>query len=474
MNYCISAKKLWETFRRLTDPQPSFVRLRFQDGTAVLFDESGNLSPAASDGGVRNPRGDGLTISDTAQAFGIDVDAHYDPESLYVDVNSIRWLNTALIMIGVAISIGLSVALSLNRIVRIEQLEKTVNDLSGLPANAAVPARPGDEYGRIRAILRPMRQEFNNLRINQQLYQSVLKQQTLHLLFHHFFKNRTEVNNALSVSGMELFEEQFYVFGIALRGAEDLPDALAARFADKLSCEETLPGKTLLYVLEELPNLDLSQSLRIAAAEDLIRQLQIAGAEVIGIAVSRVYQNVYLASFAYQEVRGLLEAMAQDAHFELKAAQDTSRGGSKAAKLDAQELNRFLNAVQNREIAAAKRALVRMNSHISVDAKDIREQQYLRFCLLQSLISCLQSSQTSGAFIDSLIRIDPSDETAFEEAINGLLERYIADTTPQDSFRSIVNYIREHYADCNLTAEQVAAFGGFNKTYLSRLFKSKI
>ena len=48
------------------------------------------------------------------------------------------------------------------------------------------------------------------------------------------------------------------------------------------------------------------------------------------------------------------------------------------------------------------------------------------------------------------------------------------DSANQDSFRNILSFIEENYADCNITAERVAEFAKLNKIYLSRLFKLRM
>lgn len=476
VNYTIPFTAFSRILGRMSDTQPAYINLIFEDGSTVHYDGHNNLSliaPAAYETDTAATHY--TTIRRPLDSMGMAVEIVYNPDEIYADVNSAQHLNTLLVLLGVVASTIASVFLSQNRSKKIRSIE----EMAGLPMEDAASTRSGvrlhDEYAHIQSIIRLAQQETSDLRSSQQMHAILLKQQTLQLIFHSYFKGRDAVNHVLSLGEMELFEENYFVGGIQLPPSTVVPGALWARFAAELCCAESVKGRTTFFFLLEIPNADLLLELRKNVVEEMKRLLVQTGIPSACLAVSQAYQDIYDASYAYQEVLSLLEQTQGGPGYEVKYWEYAASAPSGAISLDAAGLERFLTAVEERDPDAAAHALRDLNQSIAASGQSQGSQRYLRYCILQPLIALVQTQMPdiSSAFVDAIVRMDPSDGLHFEENVNRLLGLYLPPTQRQDNFQRVLDFIRDNYADCNLTAELVAEYGGFSKAYLSRLFKAR-
>lgn len=475
-NYCIPFSSYRRLLNRLSDTQPVYINLAFPNGEVVHYDGRNGLALVSHEDYAMAMRASKYTILQrTSRAMGVSVEIVSDPKQIYSDVNNVQYINNLLMMVGVGASMLASVYLSRNRSRKIRNIEALAGvNPTGFSAKGTGLLLP-DEYAHIQSIIQLTQQESSDLRSSQRIHQTLLKQQTLQLMFHSFFKSRSDVNQVLGIAGIELFEEHYFVGGVLLPESSVIPEMLWARFALELCCAESLNAQPVFFYLLELPNTDLTNSLRAGVLEEIQTLLKQSGVEAACLGVSQAYQDIYEASYAYQEVMGLLERAEIASGFETKFWEYPSEVPRKALQLDKHALEGFLTSVEERDAEAAASALHGLNQQILAGSDSDESKRYLRYTILQPMIELIQTKlpDVSGALVEGLLRIDPSDGASFEEQINRLLSQHLVIHTRQDNFQRVLDYIRANYADCNLTAEKVAEYGGFNKAYLSRLFKTR-
>lgn len=478
VNYLIPYTSLARILGRLLDTKPAYVNLRFENGDTVHYRNTGTLSVIPSADFQQDTEADAYTvISQSAKAMGVEIDALYHQPQFYGVVNSTQLLYHLLILTGGLASMLVSVYLSSRRVRRIRSLETMVQATQSPEPTPDGKRRTNDEYTNIRSYIRHIQQEYTDLRSNQSTYLSVFKQQTLRLTLHGYFKEKAEINQMLAVGDMELYEEYFFIGGVLFAEGAEIPAALWDGFAADLCCEEVFGGRCLLIFLLELPHTDASGALR----QKTVREIQgiladHAGEEAVFVAVSNVYQNVELASYAYQETLDLLKQADSSRGFAYAIGQSEVSAACDVLQLKHGDLEHLLRAVADQDLPAITQAFKTLNQRIAVNSGTDESRRNLRIYVQESLAHLIQTKMqsVSETLPEGILRVDPSDGAAFEDSILALFQRHLSGDTRDMHFQKILDYIRMNYADCNLTAEQVAQVAGCNKAYLSRLFKAHL
>ena len=456
LNFLAPLSALTQADTQLSGSALDGLLLAFGDGGAVSF--------------VR--RGDGVSAiraNDTAETEpsiqsdvfdGVTISARYDRAVMYQDVRRAQASGTVMLCVGMLASALVSIYLSRRRWSRLRAVEDYVQGVSA-------PEIPkAEEFGVIVSRFRQMRAEQQGLEQSFVSHRGRLRQQIALILFQGSaeISDRGAMDSLLRECGLTLNEEYFYVG--ALCPAQEAESALA----DRLYCETRLSGRRVLLFLGELPNADEDQSLRRADAEHLIAQ---CGAKSI-VAASQVYQPLTMVSYACTEALKELDnrLIVGDEPFVCCVP---PKNAAPAARpwFNFDLLTAFSDSLTRGDFAEAAGQLDALLALIDSEPDTpSAERSYLRGCIVQAALTVFKDAGREDA-VKALSTLNPEDGAAFAGGFGDILRACREpDEERSDIFTRVLQYVERHYAENDLSYEQVADYAGVTKTYLSRLFRA--
>ena len=379
---------------------------------------------------------------------------------MYQDVRRAQASGTVMLCVGMLASTLVSIYLSRRRWNRLRAVEDYVQGVSA-------PEIPkAEEFGVIVSRFRQMRAEQQGLEQSFVSHRGRLRQQIALILFQGSaeISDRGAMDSLLRECGLTLNEEYFYVG--ALCPAQEAESALA----DRLYCETRLSGRRVLLFLGELPNADEDQSLRRADAEHLIAQ---CGAKSI-VAASQVYQPLTMVSYACTEALKELDnrLIVGDEPFVCCVP---PKNAAPAARpwFNFDLLTAFSDSLTRGDFAEAAGQLDALLALIDSEPDTpSAERSYLRGCIVQAALTVFKDAGREDA-VKALSTLNPEDGAAFAGGFGDILRACREpDEERSDIFTRVLQYVETHYAENDLSYEQVADYAGVTKTYLSRLFRA--
>lgn len=470
VNYLVDFEKLGKIVSCVFTTNPECMVLRMEEQKPLYFclSDDHSVAPISEENFWSERKNIEYTsVNCMINSLDGEVELIYRSEMLYTEVCREQIVNYLLLTMGMIISVLSSLRLSIRKQQKIQCLEKMFDG-----AKTEEPTHSVDEYNYIRGKIQTILQETSELQSTREIYIQNLKKQTTKLIFHGIFRDDCETMQVLEMGGIELCEENFFVCGLLFEGTEKQRELFMQSIANEIFCEELLNGQQIILLFEELPNVDSLQKIRVEYAETLMKRLLQIGAENVRAAISQSYQNLHHGCFAYQEVIGLLEQMQRSAKTEIRCWKKASGA---AVQLKPAMVERFLKGVIQWDTEETTRALKELTRYIILESGTEENSRYLRYSILQRLGVLIQSElvDNDGKFLNAVMQVDPSDGERFEMKLLHAIHEYFDTHKNQDNIACIIEYIHQNYSNCDLTAEQVAAYGGINKTYLSRLFKAK-
>lgn len=460
LNFLAPLSALTQADTQLSGSALDGLLLAFGDGGAVSF--------------VR--RGDGVSAiraNDTAETEpsiqsdvfdGVTISARYDRAVMYQDVRRAQASGTVMLCVGMLASTLVSIYLSRRRWNRLRAVEDYVQGVSA-------PEIPkAEEFGVIVSRFRQMRAEQQGLEQSFVSHRGRLRQQIALILFQGSaeISDRGAMDSLLRECGLTLNEEYFYVG--ALCPAHSAAQEAESALADRLYCETRLSGRRVLLFLGELPNADEDQSLRRADAEHLIAQ---CGAKSI-VAASQVYQPLTMVSYACTEALKKLDdrLIVGDEPF---VCCNPPKNAAPAARpwFNFDRLTAFSDSLTRGDFAEAAGQLDALLALISSEPDTpSAERSYLRGCIVQAALPVFKDAGREDA-VKALSTLNPEDGAAFAGGFGDILRACREpDEERSDIFTRVLQYVETHYAENDLSYEQVADYAGVTKTYLSRLFRA--
>ena len=456
LNFLAPLSALTQADTQLSGSALDGLLLAFGDGGAVSFVRRGDgvsairaNNTAETEPSIQSDVFDGVTIS-----------ARYDRAVMYQDVRRAQASGTVMLCVGMLASALVSIYLSRRRWSRLRAVEDYVQGVSA-------PEIPkAEEFGVIVSRFRQMRAEQQGLEQSFVSHRGRLRQQIALILFQGSaeISDRGAMDSLLRECGLTLNEEYFYVG--ALCPAQEAESALA----DRLYCETRLSGRRVLLFLGELPNADEDQSLRRADAEHLIAQ---CGAKSI-VAASQVYQPLTMVSYACTEALKELDnrLIVGD---EPVVCCVPPKNAAPAARpwFNFDLLTAFSDSLTRGDFAEAAGQLDALLALIDSEPDTpSAERSYLRGCIVQAALTVFKDAGREDA-VKALSTLNPEDGAAFAGGFGDILRACREpDEERSDIFTRVLQYVERHYAENDLSYEQVADYAGVTKTYLSRLFRA--
>lgn len=463
VNYVLPFSGLRGILSRLASANIDYIELEFSGGERLLY--------ACADGIrlVSREEGEGLDrtrYDQMERGFGGDpifLRIYYQDAALYSDAHHLQRQNILLMALGAILSLCAAYLLSRQQLRRIRQLEETLSAAVISPDTKLHLPRKWDEYSGVRAILEQVQEKYSDLSDSRRLYQALLRQQTMKLLLHHLFPDQKELMHMLE-SGNAVLNEEYFCLGCVVwpKGGE-LPGEIGQMFESGLCCEENAAGMKVFCFLMELPNMDSDSALRGHLA-DRIRACHAPDAQE-EILFSPVFRDIGLFHYAWQE-------MQQRIAHESDQSEDSQRMLS-GESTDPSRIAPFLSAFKKGVMQEARCLLDQFCQYVEALAVSPSEKNTLRYDLLHQMMMLIhrEMPERENDMQQRLEKINYLNGREFQAQMRILLQA-LGEETGSDAFVKAVEFIHANYQDYNLSADQVAEYGGFNKTYLSRLFKA--
>lgn len=463
VNYVLPFSGMKNILSRLASINIDYIELQFSNGESIHYvcHDGIRLVSVSESQTLEKNRFDQMDISFGADPITLRI--YYQDTELYSDAHHFQRLNTLLMALGAILSIGAAYFLSRRQLKRIKRLEETISTAMISPDTKLQLPRRWDEYSGVRAAVRQAQEKYSDLSDSQQLYQALLRQQTLKLLLHHLFIDQKELAHMLESANAALNEEYFCLGAVIYPQDTEVPRGLWRLFDGGLCCEELLGNHRIFCFLMELPHIDSVSALRSEMAQRLQDEKMIA--QDTEILFSLVFQDLGQAHYAWQEMEKRI--------CKGNTAEENPRSIS-TADYPLNDLRRpFLAAFEKRIYQEARNLLDSFCQRVDILPGSAAEKNALRYDLLNQMMAVVHNRlpEKEEKIQAQLEKINYQDGKEFHHQLRALLQN-MGEQTGSDAFVKAVEFIQANYQDCNMSADQVAKYGGFNKTYLSRLFKA--
>lgn len=407
-----------------------------------------------------------------AKKLDMEIECAFDSNSLYRSVNVWQNTITLVLILGMLLSALLAYQFCRRRVRDLEELENFVAD-SGAEKASAV--KRTSEFFNVQSMIQRIWRESSALMENIGAYQSALKQQMALNLFHGSVHDRKALSCMLDACGMEISEEYFFLGGFLLEISEKQNAQIRELLANDLFCETDIGGKKALVFFMELPNCDSAKRIRERIAQSMREILTGVGMRQAKLGISRVYDDISMAQYAYLEICSILEKMSK----EVKSSDtfcymfESEKETQQTQALDPVKLQPFSQAVMKQNLGEANASLKKLEQLTADSSISEENKAYFRLCILNAFalaINQIGNLKNQKVFLE-VAKIDPNNGQPFFKSIRDVLLLICSARYKQTDSDQIVRYIEKNYMRCDLSLEDIAQEFGVSKNYLSRMFR---
>lgn len=383
------------------------------------------------------------------------------------DFYDLRNMNLILLMVGLLLSVLLSLALS---VVRFSQLRTLINNFSN---KTSVHKEKKDwmknEFDYIQNLLDEAIANNIMLRKNEHYHRRMMLKQVSMLIFNGLLREREEIQSALKISGTELMEDYYFLFGLKVSNKE-LLKKLEEFFENDIHYSMNENGKCFVFVLYEISFKDCQMSSRYELAKRLQETLGLANIVCDRLAMSQVYSKISLANYAYLEVLSILNTPFDREDKIICWEKWIQYSGKNVIWYDNDALNNFRKAVAAKQEQEALGILKEALRQVET----IDDARHLRYMFLQYLLLEIDSSgeeEENKQLIYETNAIDVEDEHGYVEGIQQILNQFCDSKQSDDEFVNVIQFVQDNYMNYELSLIMVAEYAGLSKSKTSRLFK---
>ena len=374
-------------------------------------------------------------------------------------------VNMALIVVGISLSAAISRRLNRRRMEEIRYLE----DIAGGNPGRAFPTN--SIYSPLEHIIR------NGLEDTRLLEQRVLEgdaqllEKTAYMIFHGMV-SCSELDTVFRKLGLKGVPDSFFVCAVGT--GSPMGPGVPSMLQDCLQAYVVREGLQAKAFLCGLQAQDENRIRRKGMAGEIRKCLHQQGFGGVHIGMSRVYEEPMMIDCAYGEavralehVQGLKggdycccwEDMMQEAGFFLP---------------EASALERFSEALAERDFQEAISLFWHMMEGSAVRECSRENARYARYTILSRLVEYLErGGPEEKVSLKECLDMDVGDEKTYTRTVMKVLKAQLV-KKDGDKFTKMLRYIEENYSRSGLTFEEVAAAGGIGKTYVSKVFRSRL
>lgn len=464
VNYLIPLEKFFQSLNTLQNYALSSVQICFSDGNQLLLYPDGeNGLYMAAEG--QTGAGDELLFENPVFLGNATLTAAYSKSALLLENRLNQYINYIIIASGILLSSVIAAWFGNRRKERLKFLATTITSNGRKNQNPHL----GDLEGIYQLILASE----DNKKEERLDYYSLLRQRITSMILNGILKGGDEIKAALYPCNFTL-HDPYYFAGAVLYDSDPLiRRRLEEILIGDLYMKTEYCGQEIIVFLLEISSPDPSWNYRRRTAERLIKALRLKENETVRIAVSQVYPfSRQMANTAYMEVMQVMEAFMKEHLAGRIVFWESLRSGiGSALNFSDEELSGLVRAVSAKNMADTEELLRNLFRHIDTGAVTEENKQYLRFRIIQALITVFSQDDEGKPYIPGLININTASSATFEKQLLSILPKYCSGTHDDRNFQKILTYVQNHFTDHELTAEQVAGQAGYTKFYLAKLFK---
>lgn len=341
-----------------------------------------------------------------------------------------------------------------------------------------------DEIGFIRQMINITIAE--NTKMNQLMQSSrtLLGQQTMLLLFHGVLNNRSVAAKMMELSSLELDESHFAVMLVAagseMRGDPDRVDACYERLWPlpecEMGCSDLVDDQKVMLLLIGLPNEDSSRLQRLAIGRRLAESGSAGKCDPVSICCSRVYDDLEQVNQAYIEAVYVLKTtLTKEKPEPVTLFDDLLTFDLPIVTLSRKETDAFENAVKSLDRAKIETRFTGLMQLVEKEEGSSQAQLALHYRVLNLLLHCVMDLGIEQEILSDVLSVNPAQDETFRQQMSQIFDKICrqGNTPVEGVFNDILRDLQTHFADVNLSLEQVARRANLSKAYVSRLFKLK-
>lgn len=471
VNFLMSFDTVKDMVRFSYDSQWYLLKASNGSRLAIGRDEDGNvLILAKEEWESRIQEADYEVLENNIESLTLETDLYYKKNDFNLQENfyQIQVLNIFLIVIESITAAMISYKISKKRINEIIQLEK----ISSGQGNQRFSEKSA--YNQVQNIILKGLDKTKQLEKHTQMYAKQMKKRNIYMLFSGMLHSKTEIHELLQEIGQSSSLKNFFVGAIYMENpvSEEL---LSDILEDKLHCQMVWENMELTVFLWEFEDAEDTYRLRKNISETIQTLLQQYDVEDVKIGMSRCWEDLlYIDSACKEAVSVLNYSFVEKLDSNCICLEDVIKEEAYWIP-DKELLNEFSEQLRLKDYASVKNAFLKLMQAISFNKCSEENKNYVKYSVLQLLVDYLNENNivNNVAYIKKCLNVDVKQEEAFQETVLYVLKHCIV-REKQDNFAKILEYIKENYQRRDLTYEEVAEVGGVSKTYLSKLFKTRM
>ena len=402
------------------------------------------------------------------EVYGIELNVFNDSTETFSAFNSLRNMNILILFLGVSLSAGLSLWLSVDRLSKVRFLADSIKNSRVQSENKK--RRYESEFDYLQEVLNTSIKEKSISNENVRKYREALLRHVSMLIFHGIIRDEDEVRTALRLCKTDLFEKYFYICGFKLENAEAVDRLNELLKNDIYYVYES----NYVFIISELPSIDKDMEVRHKVMINLLDLFSEFNINCKQIFVSQVYDKVEMISYGCMEVLGILESTGES-NKQLVFQEEWMYENKKLSVIKGNEhLNIFLEAVLQKNYAKAEDNLKKI---LKRDSENRERYMYSRFLVLQVLISSLSISEKESeqTLLEEINNIDLYDESSFERDVLFVLQKCCQKAEEKSySFEEVLQFVEDNFNRPELSLDLVAEYAGVTKSAISKMFKRKL
>lgn len=414
--------------------------------------------------------------SENSEIIGLELVIFYDSGEIYQQVIYWKRINETCMVVLLSVSVLISFRISSNHYKKIYRLKESMSGLISSESEKEEKKGWENDFDTLHFMIQHVGVETGRMKTEIKYIRSVMKQQVAMLLFGGNVREESKIISMLDCCNIELEETFFVVVCIVCQEeGKSLPDFLEKFMKDRLSCMHYIDGRECAVLLFELPNEDFQKKYRDAIAWEILEKA--GDACPLKISFSQIYESPTQISRAYQETTRLSRKLLQLSNQTVGYMDMMDESGELLPQFEAGSLEHFERAVMRAEFLSAVNELDVLLEYIQKKNFSEENRQYLRDCVVQSILPALKSREECQdiELQEELADINIEDGELFEERIKEILRKMCqrGEKAQKFQFSKVVDYINSNYSRYDLSLADVAEYAGLSKAYMSRLFKEK-
>ena len=426
-----------------------------------------------------------LNFSYTSEATMISFDISIKTAQMFIKLKHIQNISYTIILLLFTASIFISYLFS-------KKHYKPIMILNRM----ALEYKRADTFGDVRnefdVIKRVMDFEASeNSKLTRRLYDlhPIFYKQTCALLFSGALQDESLIYKMMELSGIDI-KKQFYsvmaiVLGSAVQGSTanttGICESLLDRTKYKINQITTILHNNAMVIAVGLPERDVSKKLRRNIAKDIIMWLHQEGYYNNLICFGRVYDKISLINRSYAEAVVSMEQCLLSKAEE----RDMPLFFEKLIKIENNqycfnESDRaaLINNLKNKNLKKVNTCFEDMIAKIHEKELSLETRKFHYYDLLLEVFHYLTGIEKNQELISIALNIDCSTTEHFYHQMKELFHIICKGDEEQTSqvelIERIIDYIKDNYANNNLTLASLAETFNISPNYLSSYFKEKV